>query len=69
METEMRDPENISDIRPITDAELDNVNGGSAAVPFVFAGLFLLGAAIGDCFEPDFGVQMPSSLDALYASW
>jgi lactobin A/cerein 7B family class IIb bacteriocin len=28
METEMRIAENTSDIRPLTDAELDDVNGG-----------------------------------------
>jgi lactobin A/cerein 7B family class IIb bacteriocin len=28
METEMRNAENTSDIRPLTDAELDDVSGG-----------------------------------------
>ncbi len=65
----MRNAETTSDIRSLTDNELDNVNGGLHPVPFVVAGLFLLGVAIGDAMEPDLGAHVPSSLEELYASW
>ena len=58
--------ENTSDIRRLTDAELENASGGvGPAVPFIFAGLFILGLAMG----ADESVNVPRSLDELYASW
>jgi hypothetical protein len=65
----MHSAENTADVRFLTDAGLDNVNGGLHPVPFVVAGLFLLGVAIGDAMEPDLGAHVPSSLGELYASW
>jgi len=65
----MNSAEKTGDVRCLTDAELNNVSGGLHPVPFVFAGLFLLGVAIGDAMEPDLGAHVPSSLDELYASW
>jgi lactobin A/cerein 7B family class IIb bacteriocin len=56
--------------RCLTDAELDDVNGGVVAVVAGAIGLFGLGMIVGmsGCWE-DLPAGAPRTLDQLYASW
>jgi hypothetical protein len=66
METEMRNAENTSDIRPLTGAELENVSGGHPAV--VVAAAVFLAWAIGTD-QPPLGAtkeQMAAALGVEY---
>jgi hypothetical protein len=66
METEMRNAENTSDIRSLTDAELDDVSGGVLG-DAILVGLFLIGVSIGAYW--DLPAKAPRNLDQLYGSW
>ena len=59
-----------SDIRPITDAELDAVNGGVVAAVGVGIVLCGIGMIVGlsGCWE-DLPPGSPTTLNELYASW
>ena len=64
--------ESTPEIRSLTDTELADISGGDkvlSAYGVIFGGAFGLSALIGDGWGPDFGVQVPSSPSALYASW
>jgi hypothetical protein len=62
METEMYNAENTSDIRPLTDAELENVSGGHPAV--VVAAAVFLAWAIGTD-QPPLGATKEQMAGAL----
>jgi hypothetical protein len=68
----MRSEMQKTECAELTDAELADINGGDkvlSAYGVIYGGAFGLGALIGNGWGPDFGVQVPSSPSALYASW